>query len=58
MQGAYVVQLKTESQKDDLSGQVEEVDTGRRVRFQSGEELLTFLRCRQQVDRGEVHCVQ
>ncbi len=47
MQGAYVVQLRMESPEDRLSGQVEEVDTGRMVRFQSEEELLKFLRLRQ-----------
>jgi hypothetical protein len=53
MQGAYVVQLRTESPEDKLSGRVEEIDTGRTVRFQSEEELLEFLRCRQ-LDRGRV----
>lgn len=47
MQGAYVVQLKMESPEDKLSGRVEEVDTGRMVRFQSEEELLEFFRRRQ-----------
>ena len=47
MQGAYVVQLRMESPEDRLSGRVEEIDTGRMVRFQSEEELLNFLRCRQ-----------
>jgi hypothetical protein len=47
MQGAYVVQLRMESPEDKLSGRVEEVDTGRMVRFQSEEELLEFLRRRQ-----------
>ena len=53
MQGAYVVQLRMESPEDKLSGRVEEVDTGRMVRFQSEEELLEFLRDRQ-YDRSRV----
>ena len=53
MQGAYVVQLRMESPEDRLSGRVEEVDTGRMVRFQSEEELLEFLRDRQ-YDRSRV----
>jgi hypothetical protein len=57
MQGAFVVQLKTEPAADELSGSVEEVDTGKTARFQSGEELLKFLRCKQNA-RGETHCMQ
>ena len=57
MQGAFVVRLRVESLEDELSGRVEEVDTGRTVRFQSGEELLEFLRCTQ-VDRRDSPCVQ
>lgn len=53
MQGAYVVQLRMQSPEDKLSGRVEEIDTGRMVRFQSEEELLEFLR-RRQFDRGSV----
>jgi len=52
MQGAYVVQLRMESPEDKLSGRVEEVDTGRVVRFQSEEELLEFLRRRQFDERS------
>jgi hypothetical protein len=52
MQGAYVVQLRMESPEDRLSGRVEEVDTGRMVRFQSEEELLEFLRRRQFDERS------
>ena len=57
MQGAFVVRLRVESLEDELSGRVEEVDTGRTVRFQSGVELLEFLRCTQ-VDRRDSPCVQ
>jgi hypothetical protein len=52
MQGAYVVQLRMESPEDKLSGRVEEVDTGRMVRFQSEEELLEFLRRRRFDERS------
>jgi hypothetical protein len=46
MQGAFVVKLKSarESGQDDLSGSVEEVDTGEEVKFRTSEELLGFLR--------------
>ena len=49
MQGAYVVRIGAHEQQDreELAGQVEEVDSGRSQRFQSGEELLEFLRRRQ-----------
>ena len=50
MQGAFVVQMgaRETGGREDVSGQVEEVDSGRSVRFLSGEELLDFLRKRQQ----------
>lgn len=50
MQGAYVVRIGAHEQQDlgELAGQVEEVDSGRSQRFRSGEELLQFLRRRQQ----------
>ena len=41
MQGAYLVQLGTEA-REELSGRVEEVDTGRAAKFHSGAELLQF----------------
>jgi hypothetical protein len=45
MRGAVVVRLSpaTESARDKIEGWVEEVDTGKRVKFQSSEELLTFM---------------
>ena len=45
MRGAFVVRLGpgTESAGGPLEGWVEEVDTGRRVKFQSTEELLRFM---------------
>ena len=43
MQGAYLVQLGTES-REELSGRVEEIDSGRTARFQSEAELLWFLK--------------
>ncbi len=50
MQGAYVVRIGTHGQQDqeELMGRVEEVDSGRSLRFRSGEELLEFLRKRRQ----------
>ncbi len=43
MQGAFVVQLGSRSEGE-ISGRVEAVDTGKSIRFRSGDELLTFLR--------------
>jgi hypothetical protein len=45
MRGAFVVRLGpgTEPSKDRFEGQVEEVDSGKEVRFHSGQELLEFL---------------
>ena len=45
MRQAYVVKLgsETNSAEREFSGCVEEVDTGRELRFTSTEELLTFL---------------
>jgi hypothetical protein len=45
MRGAFVVRLGpgTEFARGQLEGWVEEVDTGKRVKFQSSEELLRFL---------------
>lgn len=45
MRQAYVVKLgsETNSAEREFSGWVEEVDTGRELRFTSTEELLTFL---------------
>ena len=50
MQGAFVVRIGAHHVEDGevLEGRVEEVDSGRSLRFQSGEELLQFLRKRQQ----------
>ena len=50
MQGAYVVRIGEHPQQnqEELVGRVEEVDSGLSQRFQSGEELLKFLRQRQQ----------
>jgi hypothetical protein len=53
MRQAYVVKLgaETNSSKREFVGCVEEVDTGRELRFTSTEELLTFLaEC---FDRGD-----
>lgn len=45
MRGAFVVQLGRESQpaESQFEGWVEEVDSGRQLRFRSTEELLVFL---------------
>ena len=45
MRGDYVVRLKpgTEPARGRFEGSVEEVDTGKRVKFQSTEELIRFL---------------
>jgi hypothetical protein len=46
MQGAFVVRLGVGGSEDcaELSGRVEEVDTGRTLKFRSGKELIEFLR--------------
>jgi hypothetical protein len=45
MRGAFVVQLgpDTDPSQDRFEGQVEEVDSGKELRFRSGKELLDFL---------------
>ena len=50
MQGAYLVRMGAHGQQghEELAGRVEEVDSGQSLRFRSGEELLEFLRKRQQ----------
>lgn len=50
MQGAFVVRIgaRWQEQEGVLEGRVEEVDSGLSQRFQSGEELLQFLRKRRQ----------
>jgi hypothetical protein len=50
MQGAYVVRLGAHrlQNQEEIAGRIEEVDSGRSQRFRSGEELLAFLRARQQ----------
>ena len=47
MHGAYVVQIGAQGDRGNLCGRVEEVDSGRSVRFRSGEELLEFMRVRE-----------
>jgi hypothetical protein len=46
MEGAFVVRLKSEDEpgEGELAGSVEEVDTGREIRFRSTDELVKFLR--------------
>ena len=45
MKGAFVLRLGLESEPErrHFVGHIEEVDTARELRFQSTEELLTFL---------------
>lgn len=45
MRGAFVVRLGpgTDSARGEFEGSVEEVDTGKRLKFRSAEELLTFV---------------
>ena len=45
MRGAFVVQLGPETKPSEgrFEGLVEEVDSGRELRFRSAEELMTFL---------------
>jgi len=49
MQGAFVVCLGSqgEQSQQELEGCIEEVDSGKSLRFHSGEELIAFLRSRQ-----------
>ena len=49
MQGAFVVCLGSqgEQSQEELEGRIEEVDSGKSLRFHSGEELIEFLRSRQ-----------
>jgi hypothetical protein len=49
MQGAFVVCLgnQGEQSREELEGSIEEVDSGKSLRFRSGEELIEFLRSRQ-----------
>ena len=45
MRGAFVVQLDKASQpaQGQFGGWVEEVDSGKQLRFRSADELITFL---------------
>jgi hypothetical protein len=45
MRGAFVVRLgpETDPSRGQFEGSAEEVDTGKRLRFRSVEELLRFL---------------
>jgi hypothetical protein len=49
MQGAFVVCLGSQGEQSqkELEGRIEEVDSGKSLRFHSGEELIEFLRDRQ-----------
>jgi hypothetical protein len=45
MRGAFVVRLGTETEtaRGHFEGRVEEVDTGKELKFRSTEELLSFI---------------
>ena len=49
MQGAFVVCLGSQGEQShkELEGRIEEVDSGKSLRFHSGEELIEFLRNQQ-----------
>jgi len=49
MQGAFVVCLGSQGEQslEELEGRIEEVDSGKSLRFHTGEELIEFLRNRQ-----------
>jgi len=55
MQGAYVVHLGApeKQSRQELEGRIEEVDTGKSLRFHSGGELIQFLRERLEIARTE-----
>jgi hypothetical protein len=44
MRGAFVVQIHKSAPTNELAGLVEEVDSGKQVRFHSETELVGFLR--------------
>jgi len=50
MRGAFVVQIGSASQPEQaqFEGWVEEVDSGKQLRFRSTQELLTFMSLRVQ----------
>jgi hypothetical protein len=57
MRGAFVLTLASDAQPTQgrLEGWIEEVDTGRELRFRSTEELLAFLaRCFNETRRRAV----
>jgi hypothetical protein len=53
MQGAFVVRMnRTRAASEDFAGQVEEVDTGKALRFRSPQELIQFLSQLPSEERG------
>ncbi len=56
MRGAFVVQLgpETKPREGRFEGLVEEVDSGRELRFRSAEELMNFLGQRFELAKGSV----
>jgi hypothetical protein len=56
MRQAFVLQLglETDTTRGHFAGVIEEVDTGRELRFRSTEELLQFLaQCFEDASRGD-----
>jgi len=60
MRGAFVVQLGPETKPSEgrFEGLVEEVDSGRELRFRSAEELMNFLGQRFDLVRAGVGQIQ
>lgn len=57
MRGAFVLQLgaETKTKQNCFCGRIEEVDTGRELRFRSTEELLEFLaKCFCDANQGDL----
>ena len=61
MRGAFVLQLgsETTTKQQCFCGRIEEVDTGRELRFRSTQELLDFLaRCISEAGESELKLQQ
>jgi hypothetical protein len=61
MRGAFVLQLgsETKTKQHCFCGRIEEVDTGRELRFRSTQELLDFLaRCFMEANDSDLRLQQ
>jgi hypothetical protein len=60
MRWAFVLQLGSQTQPSDrqFDGWIEEVDTGRELRFRSTDELLAFLALSFEIARDRQGCKQ